>query len=962
MKTNNAATNYLVGATVALALTVPTTAPAGADAGVVDVTVDFAQQVQGVKSLAGLNYGIVNDQPGGHVVHPLGLKLYRHKLLLQNLESHRRIVEGGGRYIWEISPGAVPYPYYDGPENWERRLAPHENWTEYEAFLNEALDQQLATGLDVIYDIWNEPNCKNWPDPCTSPLAYFHGDEEQWFETFRRAHNVIRGRLGSEAVISAPGYAGEFDFERLRRFVDHARDNNLRFDILAWHELRGRQSIEYEQMVLDMQAVRAEFIDNPAYAAVGIKEIQIQEYIGDLDKLRPGTNLAMLYHMELGGVDAGCRTTWYGPENDPEYRYELNHLLDEQLDTRPTWWAYKAYAESVATRVASTSGHPMVTVFASRASNFDNVAQLTIGYTNTDFSDPDMVTDVSIELSGLGALPFLVAQDEVRVNVYRIPHAGSDPLAPGAGEQILKELEWVSEQFLPVNGGNASFEIQGINLYEAYVVKITDPSEAPPEDTAPEFSVDVESVDLSAYYGETSISAEFTVTNIGGREMNWRVGTGYEIAATFTPDSGTLAQYESQAISAIFDITGVEAGSYTDVFYLSAPEAKETFEVPVNLTIHENLAPVANPQFEITNEGEALDVTLDYSDDVGQGGTYTFSIVDLPANGSLVEIGSGLYRYTPADGFFGEDAFTWQVNDGLLDSNIGTVSVGVNQIPTAEPQSLVTVEAVGVGIQLGYSDDALPGPYTITITSDPLHGALSEAQGFGQYIYTPNLGFDGIDSFTWKINDGLADSPDAVVTVTVENGAELGVDVSTVEFEAIFGMTEASSEFTISNVGGQSMEWAIVSALPVSFEPSMGVLAAGAAVTVRSTAPIAGLPDGTYEDQITLRGRGAVNDGMALPLSLSIAANERPEAHAVWTTVTAGVPTEIQLNYTDDGPGPYTFTVWNLLHGTVEDLGGGRILYTADPDFVGADWGNWSVHDGYFESLADGLFITIESP
>jgi hypothetical protein len=67
---------------------------------------------------------------------------------------------------------------------------------------------------------------------------------------------------------------------------------------------------------------------------------------------------------------------------------------------------------------------------------------------------------------------------------------------------------------------------------------------------------------------------------------------------------------------------------------------------------------------------------------------------------------------------------------------------------------------------------------TFTITGGPTSGILSGAEP--NLTYTPNLGFDGADSFTYKANDGTADSlVDAVVDITVEPNQAPVADVDT---------------------------------------------------------------------------------------------------------------------------------------------------------------------------------------
>jgi hypothetical protein len=66
---------------------------------------------------------------------------------------------------------------------------------------------------------------------------------------------------------------------------------------------------------------------------------------------------------------------------------------------------------------------------------------------------------------------------------------------------------------------------------------------------------------------------------------------------------------------------------------------------------------------------------------------------------------------------------------------------------------------------------------TFAVTGGPTSGILSGVEP--SLTYTPNLGFAGADSFTYKANDGTADSLDAVVDITVVENQAPVADVDT---------------------------------------------------------------------------------------------------------------------------------------------------------------------------------------
>lgn len=122
----------------------------------------------------------------------------------------------------------------------------------------------------------------------------------------------------------------------------------------------------------------------------------------------------------------------------------------------------------------------------------------------------------------------------------------------------------------------------------------------------------------------------------------------------------------------------------------------------------------------------------------------------------------------------GCDKFTYTIQDGrgLTDQGLVQVAVGSgtcgpgpgNSPPVADDQAVSTPEDTPVAITLTASDadgDAL----TFAIVTGPTDGAVSGTAP--DVTYTPNAGFTGTDSFSFKANDGTVDSNIATVTIEV---------------------------------------------------------------------------------------------------------------------------------------------------------------------------------------------------
>ncbi len=87
-----------------------------------------------------------------------------------------------------------------------------------------------------------------------------------------------------------------------------------------------------------------------------------------------------------------------------------------------------------------------------------------------------------------------------------------------------------------------------------------------------------------------------------------------------------------------------------------------------------------------------------------------------------------------------------------------------NTPPVADDQTVTTNIDTAVGITLTGSD-ANGDPLTYTVTSQPLHGTLSGTAP--NLTYTPDTGYNGTDTFKFKVNDGTVDSNEATVTINV---------------------------------------------------------------------------------------------------------------------------------------------------------------------------------------------------
>ncbi|MFC1810159.1 tandem-95 repeat protein [Patescibacteria group bacterium] len=192
-----------------------------------------------------------------------------------------------------------------------------------------------------------------------------------------------------------------------------------------------------------------------------------------------------------------------------------------------------------------------------------------------------------------------------------------------------------------------------------------------------------------------------------------------------------------------------------------------------------NEIPVANDDSAVTDLNVAvdIDVTANDTDADGTIDTTTVQITDLPGDGTVsVDPVTGVVTYTPDTDFSGIDTFQYSVRDNLgAVSNQATVTVyiDINDPPVANDDSASTDEDTSVLIDVPANDTDSDGTLdltTVVVTGGPSNGSTSVNPTTGVVTYTPNAGYNGLDSFTYTIDDNDADtSNEATVTITISD-------------------------------------------------------------------------------------------------------------------------------------------------------------------------------------------------
>jgi hypothetical protein len=203
----------------------------------------------------------------------------------------------------------------------------------------------------------------------------------------------------------------------------------------------------------------------------------------------------------------------------------------------------------------------------------------------------------------------------------------------------------------------------------------------------------------------------------------------------------------------------------------AASQHLNVVSVLLNACPNINYPPVATGEQYVANSGATFRVGLSgvlANDTDPNGHTLTAVRMSDPAHGTLDLRPDGLFSYTPAEGFFGTDSFTYRANDGELNSNIATVVFNVRAVNANDDTVIVPQDGGATTISVLANDtNAHASPLNISSVTQGQSGSVSIANGGTTVTYTPNLGFWGSDSFTYTARGGNGDTDTATVHVGV---------------------------------------------------------------------------------------------------------------------------------------------------------------------------------------------------
>ena len=391
-----------------------------------------------------------------------------------------------------------------------------------------------------------------------------------------------------------------------------------------------------------------------------------------------------------------------------------------------------------------------------------------------------------------------------------------------------------------------------------------------------------------------------------------------------------------------------------------------------------NAAPIAVVDSYSVSQGQTLNVAAvdgllanDTDEDIGD--TLTAINLSQPGHGWLMSYSNGGFYYGPNSGYSGTDSFTYKANDGTADSNTITVTItvtggsGSNSAPVANNDGTYNVSLnqtlnLSANSLLANDTDADGNSLTAIVVSQPSHGYIMPGSN-GDFNYYPFYNYSGSDSFTYKANDGIADSNNtATVSLFVGNAntpptlGSVSLDNAAPKTNDVLTATVGSPYDADGNAITFNYVWT-VNCLTVKTTST---------TATTNTLNLSAAGNGNRGDTISVSvtPSDASASGNSVTASASVM-NSAPTAAGGTQSVNENSTLTVPVSqlFTDADSDTLTASIDSApSSGDLTINSDGSITYTPDPDFTGTDSFTLSVSDGAGGSTSHTFTCNVAAP
>ncbi len=315
------------------------------------------------------------------------------------------------------------------------------NYAPWLTHVDRIIDQVLERKLNVLWDIYNEP------DLAALPL----NDNERLKEGWRLAFGRIKERIPSAKIVG-PSVSR---YRLLKPFLEWSQSQGVFPDVVAYHEYGDPSgALGYVDDLRNYLSARGL-----------VRPISVNEILGQGSWTIAGYTVAVIAAYERANILSAMRACWPDPQDTSRDSVENtcdNPTLDgllyvDRRSTRPGWHIYKTYADMRGVRVFTMTDSPTLHALAALDGPAGTLRLLVGKYGDSSSEE----TRVIIRNSRGTVVP--VQGEDVHVCAERIPDVGSAPL-----ETPVVTIN----QLLSASGNEISFILPEFYHSDAYRIAL----------------------------------------------------------------------------------------------------------------------------------------------------------------------------------------------------------------------------------------------------------------------------------------------------------------------------------------------------------------------------------------------------------------------------------------------------------------------------------------------------------
>jgi hypothetical protein len=385
----------------------------------------------------------------------------------------------------------------------------------------------------------------------------------------------------------------------------------------------------------------------------------------------------------------------------------------------------------------------------------------------------------------------------------------------------------------------------------------------------------------------------------------------------------------------------------TTFTYTVTDDLGQTAEATVTIRVLPPLVAVddaANTGINLSGVGVPVTIPI-LSNDSGVG--FTRSSFTQPSFGSVTFTSSGSAVYTPDGSKVGNDVFTYTLTDPAGQTATATVRVRVSSPPFVtddnrriKKDSAITIPVLSNDVGSGLEVISVQGMSQTTLGVDDGVALLNSN---GSVTFTPTLGFTGLATFTYSVEDVFGQVLQGTVRVTV-----VAPPTAAPQSIIVGQATATNINLTILVTAPAG---SVVAADSVT-QPSLGAANVQSTSTVRYVAP-------NNDSGVTTFTYTVADDlGQTATSTINVRVVATPIAVADKKATLVDTPVNVPVLSNDSGEELKVLSVDTPNNGQVQVVNG-TVLFTPNAGWFGAEVFDYSIEDAAGQTAMSSVTLNV---